>query len=280
MSRVAAVVGIDAAWTDHHPSAVAKLVRRRAGWTLERLGRSYAEWNAVGQVDDWWSAPSHGSGRSDLADAVPTLRGLHAVAVDMPLAATPIVTRRASDQALSRVYASRGAAVHSPTPERPGPIADAMREALVDAGLRFAPLDDSSPAAGEALRGTFFEVYPHATILELMQLERRLPYKVSRTAKYWPDASPDERRARVAERLDALRAALAERVAGVTDLVPSAVATLASPPPGARPPTLRTLKGLEDALDAVVCAWTAARALEGHATAHGDAHSAIRVALP
>lgn len=277
--RRSAVVGIDAAWTDRNPSAVARLERRRAGWTLVRLGRSFAEWTDAGRVYDWWRAPAHASGRDDLRRTRETFVGVDAVAVDMPLAHGPVTSRRASDQALSRAYAARGAAVHSPTPERPGPVADTMHDELVAAGLRLAALDDESPPAGRALVGSFFEVYPHASILELMHLERRLPYKVSRAAKYWPDASPAERRALVAERLDALRDALAECVDGVPATLPSARALLASPPPGARPPALRTLKGLEDALDAVVCAWTAARTLDGHATAYGDAHSAIRVGL-
>ncbi len=274
------MVGIDAAWTDHHPSAVARIERGASGWRLVGVARSYAEWSAGARVGSWWDAPAHVSGRDELPTATASFADVACVAVDMPLAAASITSRRVSDQLVSRAYAARGAAVHSPTPERPGPIADAMRAALTSAGLRFAPLDDEHPPAGDVLRGTFFEVYPHTSIIELLHLARRLPYKVARSAKYWPAASPEMRRTLLAANLDRLRDALAATIAGVDTQVPSARALLADAPRrGRRPPTMRTLKGLEDALDAIVCAWTAARVIDGHARAYGDAVSAIRVGL-
>ena len=53
------------------------------------------------------------------------------VTVDMPLATIPITGRPAADSAVSRVYVGRGAAVHSPSAERPVSSAtDSLRTLL------------------------------------------------------------------------------------------------------------------------------------------------------
>jgi hypothetical protein len=53
------------------------------------------------------------------------------VSVDMPLATIPITGRRTADSAVSRVYGGKGAAVHSPSVERPGIISDQLSKALL-----------------------------------------------------------------------------------------------------------------------------------------------------
>jgi hypothetical protein len=50
-------------------------------------------------------------------------RQLTVVTVDMPLSTEPITGRRTADAAISRAYGGRDAAVHSPSAERPGPLA-------------------------------------------------------------------------------------------------------------------------------------------------------------
>ncbi len=49
----------------------------------------------------------------------------------MPLATTPITNRRAADTAISSRFGPKGCAVHSPSAERPGAMADQLRADFV-----------------------------------------------------------------------------------------------------------------------------------------------------
>jgi predicted RNase H-like nuclease len=108
-------------------------------------------------------------------------------------------------------------------------------------------------------------------IVEMIGLDRRLPYKVARRQKYWPDAKPNERWWKVASELDRLRDALASRINGIEDIIPTATSLLDLAPKSKG----AVLKGFEDALDAVVCAFVGCEFLKGHATPFGDQESAI-----
>jgi predicted RNase H-like nuclease len=119
----------------------------------------------------------------------------------------------------------------------------------------------------------FLEVYPHPAIIELLDLDERLQYKVSKLQKYWPDLEGDKRWAAVAQNLARLRAGLDKRIAGVADWIPSAKSFIKSGPAS-------RLKGYEDALDAIVCAWIGCEFLAGRCVAYGDAESAIWLPKP
>jgi predicted RNase H-like nuclease len=116
---------------------------------------------------------------------------LDVVTADMPLSTVPITGRREADTAISRAFRGKGAAVHSPSADRPGLISTKTREGFAAAGF---PLATSTTPVGTPHH--LVEVYPHPTQLSLTGANYRLLcYKVSRSRRYWPDSAPAERRA-------------------------------------------------------------------------------------
>lgn len=293
------VLGIDAAWTSSHPSGLALLRPEAERPRLLRIARSYDEalQLAEGESPDW-SAPVEVA-----PDALPEVLAawgpVGLAAVDMPLSRSPITGRRPADNAVSAAYGARKAAVHSPTADRPGAVGVQLHEALCRAGLSLLTVAEPTVTASSATAPTvtgssataspaghagapaaqgrwFFETYPHAAIIELLQLSRRLPYKVSRARNFWPYASPATRWRWIAVQLDVLRSGLGLVVEGVAGAVPSAQDLLARTKKRRGP----ILKGVEDALDAVVCAWVAHELRAGRTRAFGDADGAIHLPLP
>jgi predicted RNase H-like nuclease len=184
------------------------------------------------------------------------------VAIDMPLSMQPITCRRTADNAISRTYGGRKCSTHTPSAERPGKISDDLCVGFGASGYPLAMTTISAPC--------LIEVYPHPALVELTLAAERLPYKMSKVAKYWPDLTPPGRRLKLFDQWVAIVAALDAVVMGVADSLP-----LPSPSaPG------HALKAFEDMLDAVVCAWIGAEALDGGAVAYGDEHAAIWVPRP
>lgn len=109
------------------------------------------------------------------------------------------------------------------------------------------------------------EDYPHSALIELAAEERRLPYKASKIAKYWPHDLPVARRGRLIDTWRQIVAMLDARIAGVSDM-------LALPAMDSKG---FEMKAFEDILDAVVCAWVNVCAMEGAATPYGEETSAI-----
>ena len=259
-----AVLGIDAAWTVAQPSGVALLVEGRRRWRCAGVAPSYAAFLglAAGEPVDWERRAGPGSS-PPVAALLAAARALApgcdvaVAAVDMPLAARAIEARRPCDDALSRRFAWYGLGVHSPSPERPGRVSVALRRGFARAGFRLATTRKLDGARH------LLEVYPHTALLALLDLDYRLPYKLARARRYWPAASRDERRARLLAAWSRILRALRRKLAG---------AALALPPAAA--PTSR-LKRFEDALDALLCAWTGVEFLAGRAAALGDATAAI-----
>ena len=72
------------------------------------------------------------------------------ISVDMPLATSPITSRRAADNAISSRFGPKGCAVHSPSAERPGAIADQLSADFAALGV---PLhtNGSDPAAPDLI---------------------------------------------------------------------------------------------------------------------------------
>lgn len=127
------------------------------------------------------------------------------------------------------------------------------------------PLATISRKVGDA--PATIEVYPHATIVRLMNLTERLKYKVARSGKLWPGAT-------VASRIFNVLAAFGDLKA----MIEEKVGTVPLPIPGSRSVTsLASLKTLEDTLDALVCARAGAAYLSGNAEAFGNDKAAIWV---
>jgi predicted RNase H-like nuclease len=234
------VLGLDAAWTAHHDSGRAVIAGAPGGWSC------------VSAVSGRMSADDVLAAARSAAGTLPDV-----VSVDMPLARVPIVARRECDNALSRAFGGRGCAVHSSTPERPGRVSADLMCALSSAGYELA-------VCGTPLRRRqVIEVYPHIAVMQLLSSDYRVPYKVARMRRYWPDATPAARMRNLRGKLAEILAALRQNVADIP---------LEMPPAGSGP---SELKRFEDALDGVICAWIGALYMEGKCQAYGDSDSAI-----
>jgi predicted RNase H-like nuclease len=261
-----AILGIDAAWTATQPSGVALVVEGRGGWRCAAVAPSYEDFArlAGGAPVDWNHSPkgTPPPAPRELVDAVRRLAPeatLTVVAVDMPLARTPITCRRKSDDDVSREFGGRHCSTHSPSAERPGPIADAMRRDFAAAGFPLRT-HGPTPRPGEA---SLIEVYPHTALLALCKAEERVPYKASRARAYWPGLEPLERKRRLLAEWARMRRALEREITGIDLPLPRPDIPLAR------------LKRHEDALDALVCAWVGLQLLLGRACSFGDGDAAI-----
>jgi len=170
----------------------------------------------------------------------------------MPLGRTPIRGRREADRVVSTAYGARQCGTHTARALRPGPAGEKLRDALAAKGYLLL-------TTGIAPRG-LIEVYPHPALVELACAPQRLPYKLTKVRKYWPTATPSERRARLLQERQRILDLLEKELRGVCAalLLPSASASALE------------LKGYEDALDAIICAWVAICAVDGRAKPHGD----------
>jgi len=183
------VLGIDAAWISREPSGVALIDRSPSGWRLVAAAASYEIYQGKGER----SAASDLRARGSLVDAAQLLKVLHdlsggrvdLVAFDMPLAMTPIATRRLADNAVSRAYGTRKCDTHTPNIERPGPIGEALQHSFEASGFELCTSEIRSQA--------LIEVHPHPALVELA---RAGPYKLSKARAYWPALSPAARRQR------------------------------------------------------------------------------------
>lgn len=274
-----AVLGIDAAWTDKNPSGVALAKETEDGWMLCAVRCSYGEFCRKGLGDGYdlpdnaFDAPSLIRASEALAKQAPNL-----IAVDMPLSKSGITKRRPSDDCLSSEFGRYWCATHSPSKDRPGRVGKNLFEGFVHE--KYEHCKNLQELSRYALHG-LIEVYPHPALLTLIEEERRielfdsdkrLPYKLHRAAKYWKKVrQPERRRAKLLEVWRAIVAALDRQLQGADrELGPM-------PSPES---SLKDWKAYEDKLDAVICAWVAIAALEGHAKAYGDCDSAIWVPTP
>ena len=266
--RAECVLGIDAAWTAHQPSGIALVQRTNAGWSCLAVAPSYDIFLAVAAGQTWDPEQKATGSRPDpaaLLQASKQLAGaeVSCVSVDMPLATKPITSRRAADTAISSRFGPRGCAVHSPSAERPGTIADQLRADFAALGypLHTSGSDQVDPA--------LIECYPHVALLALLHRNYRVPYKVSRSGQYWKaeQLSRSERIERLLAQFREIKASLEAHISGIPKFIPepSEVATLAS------------LKPVEDMLDGLICAWIGIEHLEGRTVGLGDHTAAIWV---
>ncbi len=133
-----AVLGIDAAWTLTQPCGVALATELSGGWRLIASAASYQCFMAL--ADRRLPGERRPSGsRPDaptlLASASVLCGGpVNLVAIDMPLAHAPIIGRRCSDDAVSRIYGARKCGTHTPNALRPGRVSDHLRASFDLAG--------------------------------------------------------------------------------------------------------------------------------------------------
>ena len=263
---MSAILGIDAAWTEGEPSGVALVARTRRAWKVVAAAPSYAAFVACdrGAPVDWQKRPA--GSRPDIAGLLEAARRMtpaeiRVVAIDMPVAKLPFSTRRSADIGISKAFGARGCSTHSPS-VRPGALGRRLMDQLDARGF---PLETSR--RGKRSRPCTIEVYPHAALLALLACDYRVPYKVSRSLRYWPGASRRQRIENILSQLRRVSAGLADVFGRLPVPMPSA----------GEVQSLVALKKYEDALDAIVCAWVGTRFLEGTAQPYGDDVAAIWV---
>jgi predicted RNase H-like nuclease len=252
---VTAVLGIDAAWTPHNSSGIALVSNRTGRWRCEALAPSYRSFVALadGAALDW-NGPmdgDHGPTPPALLDTARRLLGgatVDLVAVDMPISRAAIVGRRPADDAISRAYGAAGCSTHSPSGSRPGQVGVDLTKDFVDLGYPLAVAGPSPPTRA------LIEVYPHPALLRLTGSAFRLPYKIGKAGRTWANVRPMWER---------ILGELAKHIDNITLELPEDVRSKA------------TLKGWEDAIDALVCAWVGIEYVEGRARAFGDGTAAI-----
>lgn len=258
-----AVLGIDAAWTEHNDSGFALVEQADEGWRLTAAGSNIAEFARSCGLD-----ATKGAGVAFgfvcaerlLGGRLPDL-----IAVDMPLSRQPIDRRRTSDIAISRRFGAQKCATHSPSADRPGRVSHRLHEDCKTRG--YTLVTSAPPASARSLA----EVYPHPALLRLMNADERLRYKVNKTRIYWPkEESSQKRLSFVKETLRCIATTLESVVAGSRQQLERQFDL-----EGAK--SFSALKSLEDTIDAIVCAWVGVTILEGAAEPFGDNDSAIWV---
>ena len=254
------VLGIDAAWSEKNPSGVALVSTGTDRPRLIRAAPSFEDF-VLGTAPDAWCG-KHAS-RASVPDILRTAKeigdgAITVVAVDMPLAHTPISARRRCDNAVSEAFGARGCSTHSPTEQRPGKLSEMFHRQAKAAG--FALKTSASGMDGPAL----LEVYPHMALLTLCSAERRLPYKLSRRSKNFPDRDH-------ASRLEVVRAEWNKILARLNRHIDLHLEI------DCAGKTLRHWKAWEDVIDAVVCCWVGLEWLAGRAKPYGDDCAAIWV---
>lgn len=257
-----AVLGIDAAWTDSEPSGIALLQRHGDRWDCLRAAPSYA---AFCQPYFAWSDRITGAPVDHVA-VLDTCRDLlgggmpSVIAVDMPLASTPVTCRRAADDLVSRRFGHCKCAVHSPSPARPGVTGRHLYEGFVKSGYTLA-------TSARLHTPALLEVYPHVALLGLTERSERLPYKAGKSTTYWPEVPAEIRKARLLGEWAGILAALGRSISHLDFALPTQPENC----------TFAELKRFEDTLDGLVCAWVATKYLQGSALPLGDDTAAIWV---
>jgi predicted RNase H-like nuclease len=259
------ILGIDAAWTKGQPSGCAVISKERKGWVCKGLAPSYSSFIALAdnRPVNWSERPT---------GAAPDIRAIvraaevlsnsqiDLVAIDMPLASEPITQRRAADDAISRKYGAQGCSTHSPSIERPGPIAESVYRGLIDLNFRHVTTNFA-----HGVHKVFIEMYPHPALLTLMNADYRIPYKVSKSARYWPNTCVKVRKTLLLKCFAGIVKKLNRDISNINLQLPAPEET----------PSLNYLKRHEDALDALICCWVGARYFDDRAEPLGDNHSAI-----
>jgi predicted RNase H-like nuclease len=122
--------------------------------------------------------------------------------------------------------------------------------------------------AGE--KPKLIEVFPHVALLRMLGVTSRVPYKVAKSKRYWPEDSLEDRIALLLTEFAKILEALKQDVCGISlDL-----------PTPAKANSLSGLKPFEDVVDAIVCGWVGLSYLKKKAKPYGDHTAAIWVPDP
>lgn len=175
------------------------------------------------------------------------------IAVDMPVATVPITSRRVCDNLVSKAYGGRGCGTHSPNAKRPGPIGGNFSNSMSKFGFELAV------HGGVVSDQQYLEVYPHTALLHLMNANYRVPYKESKRRKYWPTNSLAGRRKKLLAQWSLIETELERHVGPIGLPLQEKI----------------SLKPIEDAIDAIVCAWVGHKFKARQAESLGDDTSAI-----
>lgn len=262
--RNASILAIDAAWTPTAPSGVALVVQQDEAWRCVAVAPTYNEFIAQSQGGETnWSCKGFRGSKADVPLLLRAAQRLarttiDVVALDMPVAIQPFSGRRAADDAISAEFGSRWCSAHSPTDARPGRLGMELSVAFERAGYPLATTD-------EVTIPCLIEVYPHPALLSLLKRSRRVPYKVSRSQRYWPKVTISARIAALLDEYSAIHAAVSKIFGPIGVVLPVADEVH----------TLSQLKRIEDALDALICAWVGVEYLAGRAIPLGDETAAI-----
>ena len=160
------ILAIDTAWTVREPSGVELIREDQAGWDCIALAPSYAQFLALadGVPVDWPSVPVGAEPDVHaLLDATQQLldgEPVDLITIDMPVATTPTIGRRAADSGISHAFGGRGCSTSSPSASRPGMIRDKLWAAFAE---RSYPLATSDVPSREI--PALVEVYPHPALL-------------------------------------------------------------------------------------------------------------------
>ena len=259
---MAAVLGIDAAWTEKNPSGFALIEKFGPAWRLRAAAPNIEEFASLCGL----TVPGDGAAGFGLDCAERMLAGSlpDLVAVDMPLSLERIERRRKSDKAVSRAFGAAQCATHSPSKDRPGAVS---ADLLTRCRAKGYTLITSQPAAGVR---SLAEVYPHPALLGLLNVRKRFPYKISKTTTYWKKTESERRLTNVKDSLRTIVRSLEGRISGVADRIGDGIEKEYS---------FSALKPVEDMIDAIVSAWVGITILEGVAKPFGDENSAIWIPL-
>ncbi len=264
------VLGIDAAWTAREPSGVALVRENQGRWQVLGVQPSYNAFiqAAENQPFDWKikSVPGCVPDMGRLLGAAETLAGepVQVITLDMPISRVPFHTRRAADNEISKAFANRWCGTHSPTRDRPGELGYNITRFLLASGYDHA-VSRRKDHKRALKRSYFMEVYPHVALLSLLGKRRRVPYKISKSNKYWPGTDISTRKNNLLDQFKEIHQALA-LVFQPLDLVLPAPEEV---------PSLSFLKRYEDALDALICAWVGVQFLKGKTVPLGDSTAAV-----
>lgn len=265
-----AILGIDAAWTDSQPSGIALVAESSLGWKCLAVAPSYSDFVSLAQSGfgiDWDERVFPGSPPDvdALMSAANALlgRSVDLVAVDIPMSYENIVGRRPSDQKISKVFGGKKCSAHSPNEFRPGAVGKTLMHGFERHGFSLAT------ATKIPMGNVLIEVYPHPALLALMREDKRLPYKVGKSARLYPRCTKRER----IEKLCALFLRILKELSRFIEVD----SRLLSIPDPASIERISTLKRYEDAIDALVCAWVGVLYLEGQTLQMGGENDAICV---
>ena len=263
------VLGIDAAWTAHHPSGIALVEQRLRQSKLLVVAPSLDQFVGVlqGQSIDWKQPAPNTISLESLDQLLELIQdkfkgSVQVIAVDMPIGRMPVVGRRVADNVFSKYFTRYGCPVHSPLPDRPGAISHRFCRACAQVGFEILTTDST-----EGQTPGVMEVYPHAALLSLLKSNYRRPYKTSRTTAYWPGLTISERKKKLLSEWNFVAEALGGFIQPSATFIPNVA--------DANTWNLRQLKAVEDGLDAIISAWVGCEYLVGRTQAFGDREAAI-----